>query len=166
MFLIDKDRFQGNAPIAALLEGPFPFIYEGEPVPKWPEPEAGEDAETPEEEEATEEEETASIKPGTGRALIVTGGDMLHINYLQDAANQGNLNFLFNTVEASALGEDLIHIRAKAFVDRPLKEGNWTFYKALNLVLAPLLVIAFGFIRIFVRRRAKAAYLSAMGRGN
>ena len=77
--------------------------------------------------------------------------------FLQQGQRDGRLFFL-NTVDWLTLGDELINIRSHGATDRPLKEISESekfFLKFISIAGVPLLVVVFGLVRFFLRRRAK-----------
>jgi ABC-type uncharacterized transport system involved in gliding motility auxiliary subunit len=72
---------------------------------------------------------------------------------------QSNAVFFQNAVDWLTLGEDLIAIRSRAAVDRPLREipEHWkTLARFLVTFGVPILVVLFGLVR-YVRLRGRRA---------
>ncbi len=59
------------------------------------------------------------------------------------------------------MGNDLIGIRSRGVTDRPLREisaGAKSAVKFANIFAIPILVIVYGLIRVYARRRARKVY--------
>lgn len=70
-----------------------------------------------------------------------------------------NVTFFLNAIDWLTLGEDLIGIRSRVVIDRPLKElsePGKRLVRYLGIGGMPLLVIGFGLLRFMLRRRKKA----------
>ena len=66
-----------------------------------------------------------------------------------------------NTVDWLTLGNDLIGIRSRGITTRPLQEvseGVKSAVKFVNIFAIPILVIVYGLIRVYARRRARKIY--------
>ncbi|UCD85491.1 MAG: GldG family protein [Deltaproteobacteria bacterium] len=70
-----------------------------------------------------------------------------------------NATFFLNAIDWLTLGEDLIGIRSRVVIDRPLKElseSGKRLVRYLGIGGVPLLVIGFGLVRFMLRRKRKA----------
>lgn len=150
-------EFDGGKPLAALVEGQFPDAFEGTERPKWPEAPANPYEQTP---PAEPEEPAAEALPAKPGRLLLTGcAAMWQNNFLETG---GNLPFFINSVDALTLGEELIHIRTKAKIDRVIPKvsaGTRLWYRFFTMGLAPLCIALFGITRLWLRRRTKERYL-------
>lgn len=69
-----------------------------------------------------------------------------------------NLTFLLNSVDWLTLGPDLIAVRSRGGLDRPLgpvDEGTRTLLKLFSIAVMPGVVILFGVVWSLIRRRAR-----------
>ncbi|MFH1522925.1 MAG: GldG family protein [Patescibacteria group bacterium] len=92
----------------------------------------------------------------SGKLIIVGDSDFISDNFLQQPGD--NLVFFQNLVDSLSLDEDLINIRSKGVSDRPIKEitdGQKTLARYFNVFGLTLIVIIFGMIRYFIRRRRR-----------
>jgi len=145
--------YDGNQPLAVLLEGQFPNAFEGESVPEWPQTDS--EGDTQEQEEEGEPVLTAKI----GKLLVIGCSTMFEENFIQ---NGGALNLFINSVDALTLGGELINIRSHQPINRAIKklgkvEKLW--YRFLTIVLIPIAVIALGSIRAILRKKEKEQYV-------
>ena len=134
--------------VAASLSGAFKSFYAGKDIPPV------ESSESDEEETAEPAEEERTTKTESEPTQIVVVGNA---QFLEQGRPDGQLFFL-NTVDWLTLGEDLINIRSHGVTERPLKEVSESekfFLKFVSIAGVPILVVAFGLIRFFLRRRAK-----------
>jgi gliding-associated putative ABC transporter substrate-binding component GldG len=134
--------------VAASLSGVFKSFYAGKDIPPVESSESADDA-TP---EPVDEDRTT--KPESEPTQIVVVGNS---RFLEQGRPDGQIFFL-NTVDWLTLGEDLINIRSHGVTDRPLKEVSESekfFLKFFSMAGIPILVVAFGLIRYFLKRRAK-----------
>ena len=134
--------------VAAALSGVFTSFYAGKEIPS-PEIDDSDAEETPK--SVSEDRETKTESEPT--QIIVVGNS----KFLEQGRQGGQLFFL-NAVDWLTLGEDLISIRSHAITDRPLREvseSEKNFIRFICVFGIPLIVIAFGLIRYFLRRRAK-----------
>ena len=134
--------------VAAALSGVFKSFYAGKEIPA-PEIDESDAAETPK--SVSEDRETKTESEST--QIVVLGNS----RFLEQGRADGQLFFL-NTVDWLTLGEDLISIRSHAITDRPLREvseSEKTFIRFICVFGIPLIVVAFGLLRYYMRRRAK-----------
>jgi ABC-type transport system involved in multi-copper enzyme maturation permease subunit/ABC-type uncharacterized transport system involved in gliding motility auxiliary subunit len=148
---------QQQYPLAVLVRGQFPDIYSGKERPAWPQPpvQPGMPPSPP-----AEEAPAPAPQPAPGKLLIVGNAQMLHRNFL----GGGNLDFFLNSVDALALGDDIINVRGKKQIDRTMSKPSAAarqFWKFVNLGLVPLLVAAIGVGSAVLRRRARTTYIAA-----
>ena len=134
--------------VAVSLSGVFKSFYADKAIPPAESSESDETmvAELSETERITKTESEAT-------QIVVVGNSQ----FLQQGRRDGQLFFL-NTVDWLTLGEELINIRSHGATDRPLKEVSESekfFLKFISIAGVPLLVVAFGLVRFFLRRRAK-----------
>jgi ABC-2 type transport system permease protein len=74
----------------------------------------------------------------------------------------GNAEFFLNAVDWFTWGDDLIGIRSKKMLNRPLpilSERQKRLIKYGNMIGVPLVVILIGVIRLYLRQRRRDAYL-------
>ena len=122
--------FFADKPIPALMED----TTEGEPVPT---------------------RETIKESPET---QIIVVGNSRFINNDMITQFQDNQVFLLNITDWLTLGEQLIGIRSRGATDLPIKETTEytkTLIKFLNMFAVPILLILFGLVRFYLRRRKK-----------
>ena len=140
--------------VAVALEGKFKSFYADKEIPTAPtapdEANASDDQTLTPAQDAdarttkTESEQTQIIVVGTAQFLTQLRPD--------------GVNFFLNTVDWLTLGDALIGIRSHTITDRPLREVSEiekNFIKYLCIVGVPLIVIVFGLLRYFLKRRAK-----------
>ena len=132
--------------VAVAVEGTFTSFYADKEIPPVAAAEEVEPAEPEPEERTTktESEQTQIVVVGTAQFLAQMRPD--------------GINFFLNAVDWLTLGDALIGIRSHAITDRPLRETTElekNFFKYLSIVGIPLLVVIFGLLRYFLKRRAK-----------
>ena len=134
--------------VAISLSGVFKSFYAGKAIPPA---------------ESSESDEVVTAKPAEEERMTKTDSEATQIvvvgnsQFLQQGRPDGQLFFL-NTVDWLTLGEELINIRSHGVTNRPLKEvseGEKFFLKFISIAGVPILVVAFGLVRFFLRRRAK-----------
>lgn len=148
-----------SRPLAVLLEGLFSDPFAGMNPPPWPEEptETHEGDETKSEtgEKATSTTESPSHAPAPSRLLVVGCAEMFTDSVLSAL---GNAVFFLNSVDALALGEELIHIRAKSQAQRllgPVSTEANLFWRVAVVLAVPGLWMAFGVMRALRRRRRR-----------
>jgi gliding-associated putative ABC transporter substrate-binding component GldG len=136
-------------PLAAVVTGSFESFYAGRPIP---DPEVAEGEVVP--------EASAALQTSPPTQVVVVGSSSFVKNdFLRQFPSSGV--FFLNTVDWLTMGEDLIGIRSRALESRPLKEvseGVKSVVKFANIFAIPLLVIVYGLIRVYARRRARKIY--------
>jgi len=88
------------------------------------------------------------------RLIVVGDADFATNGFLRQ--NQENLVFFSNLVDGLTQDLDLIMIRSKSVTDRPLSELSFAMkqlVKYINILLATIIVIAYGFVRSYIRRK-------------
>ncbi len=118
-----KDLPESNIPMAAILSGSFKSYFVGKSIIP----------------EATKSPET--------RLIVVGDGDFMKDDF---ASSRGNITFFVNIVDYLADDAGLITIRSKNISQPPLdqlSDGIKKLIKYGNLILPPLLVIAYGLFR-------------------
>ena len=92
----------------------------------------------------------------SGRIVVVGDSRFLQNNTVQQYSD--NLIFFQNLVDSLSLDNDLISIRSKGVSERPVKDLSDTqkaVMKFVNILLVTIVVILFGLIRYFLRRRSR-----------
>jgi len=95
-------------------------------------------------------------KKAQARVVLVGDSDFLKEGFLRQSPD--NLVFFQNLVDALSLDDDLTNIRSKGVSDRPLKELSPSAKAAIrygNIFSITVLVIAFGMIRYWARKRSR-----------
>ncbi len=149
-------------PVAVALEGKFKSFYADKEIPT-----AATDAATsPDDSETpvpTQEAEAQTTIPESAQTQIVVVGTAQFLTQMRP----DGINFFLNTVDWLTLGDTLIGIRSQTITDRPLQiktpDGTFrevseiekNFIRYLCTVGVSFLVIAFGLVRYFLKRRAK-----------
>ena len=140
--------------VAVALEGKFKSFYAGKEIP--PIPTAADTADTAENETpvSAQDVQARTTKTESEQTQIVVVGTAQFLTQLRP----DGVNFFLNTVDWLTLGDALIGIRSHTITDRPLREVSEiekNFIKYLCIVGVPLLVVIFGLLRYFLKRRAK-----------
>lgn len=140
--------------VALALEGKFKSFYADKEVPPVATPSTAEDAQDGETSVQTPEAEARTTKTESEQTQIVVVGTAQFLTQLRP----DGINFFLNTVDWLTLGDALIGIRSHAITDRPLREASEiekNLIKYMCTIGVPLMVIMFGLIRHFLKRRAK-----------
>ena len=140
--------------VAATLEGKFKSFYADKEIP--PVSTAGDETSTADDQTPVPVQDTEArpTKTESEQTQIVVVGTAQFLTQLRP----DGVNFFLNTVDWLTLGDALIGIRSQTITDRPLREVSEiekNFIKYLCIVGVPLLVIIFGLLRYFLKRRAK-----------
>ena len=140
-------------PVAVALEGKFKSFYADKEIPSvaTDDTTSGADNEAPVPTQDTEARTTITESAQTQIIVIGTA------QFLTQMRPDG-INFFLNTVDWLTFGDALIGIRSQAITDRPLRdvsEIEKNLIKYLCIVGIPLLVILYGLIQYFLKRRVK-----------
>ncbi|MDE0482035.1 MAG: Gldg family protein [Candidatus Poribacteria bacterium] len=141
--------------VAAALEGKFKSFYADKEIPAAA-PTADTDTENGNASSApTQDEEERTTITESAETQIVVVGTAQFITQL----HPNGVEFFLNSIDWLTLGETLIGIRSHAITDRPLNEEVSSFakdfIKYLCTIGIPLLIVIFGLIRYFLKRRVK-----------
>jgi len=142
-------------PIMIYAEGQFADPFQGKQRPDWPKEESspGQQGRA----KKPPEKEAEPIVPKPGRLLLIGGSQMFKRGFL----SQGSLDLFLNAVDALALSEELIHIRAKKLMDRTIDRPSAVMrnlWKFVNLGLVNLVIAIVGVGGALVRRRSRESY--------
>lgn len=95
-------------------------------------------------------------KEAESRIILVGDSDFATDQFYAQASD--NTAFLQNLVDGVTLDEDLINIRSQGVTERPikkLKKGTKETIRYLNIFGVTVLVLVFGLLRYFLRRKNK-----------
>ena len=140
--------------VAVALEGKFKSFYADKEIP--PVLTAADEANASDDQTLTtaQDADARTTKTESEQTQIVVVGTAQFLTQLRP----DGVNFFLNTVDWLTLGDALIGIRSHTITDRPLREVSEiekNFIKYLCIVGVPLIVIVFGLLRYFLKRRAK-----------
>ena len=140
--------------VAVALEGKFKSFYADKEIP--PAPTAPDEANASDDQTLTpaQDADARTTKTESEQTQIIVVGTAQFLTQLRP----DGVNFFLNTVDWLTLGDALIGIRSHTITDRPLREVSEiekNFIKYLCIVGVPLIVIVFGLLRYFLKRRAK-----------
>ncbi len=133
----------------------FPDTYAGRDVPAWPAAAAADDAAAAP--LATGPAPTP-VEPTPGRLFLVGSAKMFDDNIL--AAHQNAL-LLMNAVDYLAGSTELLSIRAKTLTQRvikPVADGEKLVWRIFVVLLVPVVLAVYGFVRAGMRRKDAARY--------
>lgn len=153
--------YAGPQTLGVLVEGQFPDVFQGKPVPEWPKEEVDESVDASAQE--TVENKTLELKPG--KLLVMGCSKMFEEDIIR---NGGMANLFINAVDALTLGGELIKIRGQQAVSRSIKaldKVKKLWYRFMTTVLVPLAVIILGSFRAVMRRKEKEQYLKLLSFG-
>jgi ABC-type uncharacterized transport system involved in gliding motility auxiliary subunit len=137
-------------PLIAALSGTFPSHFKDKPIPK---------------KEGTKTDWTKTEPASVATRLLVAGdSELFSPSYMARGAD-GNFAFLVTALDWLSNDEDLLAIRTRAAQDTLMvriqdpdaRKTATTVIIVLNLAGIPLLVIGFGLLYYFLRRRKKTA---------
>ncbi|MCE2415586.1 Gldg family protein [Candidatus Poribacteria bacterium] len=140
--------------VAVALEGKFKSFYAGKEIPSISTPTGADLTEGGETPTPVQDSGIRDTKTESEQTQIVVVGTAQFLTQLRP----DGVNFFLNTVDWLTLGDALIGIRSHTITDRPLREVSEiekNFIKYLCIVGVPLIVIVFGLLRYFLKRRAK-----------
>ncbi len=140
--------------VAVALEGKFKSFYADKEIPSVPSPTSADPTQESEAPAPVPDAETRVTKTESEQTQIVVVGTAQFLTQLRP----DGVNFFLNTVDWLTLGDALIGIRSHTITDRPLREVSEiekNFIKYLCIVGVPLIVVVFGLLRYFLKRRAK-----------
>jgi ABC-type uncharacterized transport system involved in gliding motility auxiliary subunit len=147
-------------PLMAMVTGQFPDAFKDQPRPAWPvdeQPRPGQPPRPP-----REEGEAAPVAPAPGKLVLLGCSEMFRSNFFQ----AGNKDLFINSVDAVALGDNVVKIRSRKPIDRAInqpKVNTRRFWKLVNYALASVVIAGVGIGTMAVRRRGRNAYTMAHG---
>jgi len=153
VFSPDGKEMTGPHVLAVLVEGQFPDTFETSGVPDWPADPAAAAEEAP-----GVTEPPAPVQPQPGQLLVIGSAKMFDNNIL--GASQNAL-LLMNAVDYMAGSQDLLTIRSKLLtqrVIRPVETGEKLIWRIVVILLVPLGLTVFGFMRAGMRRKDATNY--------
>ena len=155
---VDKQGklFEPKLPLALLVDGQFPD-FKGDTPPEWP------GAAPP---DSTDGEPVQPLAfagaPAPAQLLLIGCGKVFEQPFIQGGQNA---LLLLNSVDALALGGDLIGIRSKLITQRmlnPVEASQKVLYRLFVVILVPLLITIYGIARLLMRRKESASYLETL----
>jgi len=144
-------------PLAVFVKGQLPDAFEGKDVPEWPKDEEGEEDESYE-----EPLEGKNLDPKPGKLILIGCSEMFTKQLFN---GEGHVSFFLNAIDSITLGDQLIGVRSKASIDRPLKNLSTTAkaaWRIFIIILIPIILCIVGGLRIIFRKRLKHSYLKTI----
>ncbi|MDP8238043.1 MAG: GldG family protein [Candidatus Hatepunaea meridiana] len=132
-----------NIPLGAVITGKFTSFWKDKSIPK------------DEDDNPITDEDIIPESPET-RIVAIGDANFIHDQYI--VPNLDNLTMMLNLVDWLVQDERLISIRSRQVSSRPIKEvtnATRRTVKYANLLIPPLLVIAFGLFRWRIRNSAR-----------
>lgn len=142
-------------PLAVLVTGQFPDPYENQPPPKW--------QDQPDSIPAPMAAQPLAKAPG--KLMLMGCSEIFTDQFIPNAQYQGQRpaheDLILKAVEGLTLSEDLLQISSKSVQMRFLKETtplSKVIWRIFTILLAPAIIIAFGVVRMIMRRDRRQAY--------
>ncbi|MGD0093684.1 MAG: Gldg family protein, partial [Planctomycetota bacterium] len=167
----DTKTFTGAKTVFVMLEGQFPFPYEGKPAPEWkPESSDDKDKDKAKEKDKSKEQkppEIAKVELKPGALVLCSSPEAFHSMYLQDRnigqQMQGNASLVVNIAETFSLGDDLVKLRSRHYETRSIdilegKDSKRNWIKFFLIAGMPLVVFAFAVGRAMWRSYTQNRY--------
>ena len=145
----------GSQPLAVMVEGIFPDTFEGREAPAWPAADNPGQAADP---LAQAQVSPAPVDPQPGKLFLVGSAKMFDDNIL--GAGQNAL-LLLNAVDYLAGSQELLNIRSKTLTQRvikPVEANEKMLWRIITVLLVPVILAVFGFMRAGMRRKEAARY--------
>ncbi len=143
---VDGQDYDGPHPLGWILDGVF-AEPEGE-MPDWVQPDT-----------LITGEPFVQGAPAAAQLMVLGCGKMFEQPFLGGAQNA---MLLLNSVDALALGGELIGIRSRVITQRtlePMEPRAKLAYRLFTVALVPVLIALFGIVRMILRRKESALYL-------
>ncbi len=140
-----NDFNRAMIPLGAAIEGTFQSYFSDRDIPEDEEGNIVADADT-----------LRMASPDSTRMVVVANGDFVRDEYTQNSLP--NIYFLVNAVDWLVGDTELIQLRNREVVMRPLKDISSTakeVWKYVNWFLPPVLLIFFGLVYWQVRRNTR-----------
>lgn len=99
---------------------------------------------------------TSSLEPNGSRIVIIGDAEFITNQYAENPATQSNILFALNIIDWLAKEDQLVGIRSKIRQSGNIvfpNENTAGFIRVVNIVIVPLIVIAFGVTLGIIRRR-------------
>ncbi|MBC8366657.1 GldG family protein [bacterium] len=143
---VDGQDFDGPHPLGWIFDGVFAEPEGG--MPDWEQPDT-----------LITGEPFVQGEAAAAQLMVLGCGKMFEQPFLGGAQNA---MLLLNSVDALALGGELIGIRSRVITQRslePIEPATKLIYRIFTVVLVPVLIALFGIFRMILRRKESALYL-------
>ncbi len=151
------DGLRKSYPLVVSLQGKFKSFYSDKKIPKFSKKLYLDDGGTKVVDTLRKgDEKRIIVKKSPFTRILVVGNSRLATNQFVQQTGGINLNFMQNIVDWMALDDDLITIRSRSIIDRPLKvttPAQRNIIRWANLLIMPLLFAIFGITRMIIRRK-------------
>ena len=108
-------------------------------------------------EEGSPAGERVTIEKSPQSHIVVLGdADFISDNFLAQLGS--NVLFFQNIVDWLTLGDKLINIRSRGATERPLRptsDAARTYIRFINIFGVSILVVLFGLVRLYIKRKSK-----------
>ncbi len=144
--------------LAVVLSGQFASFYKGKAIPKFKKEIVDNGAPKQVDTLAPEDAGRAIVEQSPDTRILVMGNSRFITDQFVQQTGGINGAFLMNLVDWMVQDDDLITIRSRKVVDRPLKTTTPAARAAIkwvNVVVMPVLVIGFGLVRMGIRRKKR-----------
>jgi ABC-type uncharacterized transport system involved in gliding motility auxiliary subunit len=156
------EETMGEKILAASLEGTFPSWFEGVDKPKREKPEWADESWDEDEQELP----PMPSEPKESRIVVVGDSDMcgvLSSSRYVPGLQAANFNFLLQAADWLGKDDDIVGIRYRQggigrldrITDEGKRDGVKGFARILNVVIVPIVIVAFGIFRLVKRSRKK-----------
>ncbi len=152
----DRKTMSQAQPLAVLVEGVFPDTYQDKEVPQWPP--TGDPAAADQDPLSQVQAVPEPVDPASGSLFLIGSAKMFDDNIL--AAGQNAL-LLLNAVDFLAGSQALLDIRSKTLTQRvikPVEARDKMIWRIVAVLLVPVIIAIFGFVRAGMRRKEAARY--------
>ncbi len=143
--------------LMVMVTGQFPDAFKDKPRPAWP-PTQPRPGMPPMPEDDKEDAAPTPITPAPGKLILLGCAQAFTDNLIRSVDNK---DLLLNSIDAAALGDQLVNIRGKKPVNRAIERPEARtrlFWKGVNYVGINALVAAVGVAVAFLRKRSRAQY--------
>lgn len=150
------DGLKKSQNMAVVLSGRFTSFYKGKSIPKFKQQIMDKGAPKEVDTLAPEDAGRAIAEQSPETRILVMGNSRFMTDQFIQQTQGINGAFMMNVVDWMIQDNDLISIRSRKVVDRPLKATEPATRSAIkwaNVVVMPLLVVAFGLVRMGIRRK-------------
>ena len=154
----------GPYTIAAMVQGEFPTAFPGGPPEETAPPVAEGEEPAPAPVSPFNAADQVKTGNGEGRLVVLSSAMGLSDNFLQ-MFNE-NILFVANITDTLVMGDDLLGIRSSTVTARPLiqlSDAQKALIRWLNVLVVPVLLVAFGLLLWFIKGRQRQSLLRHYG---